>query len=142
MNPWTRGKYEVGGCAGFSILACKLSLRMLSTLRMSHQFNRAAFRNVWRELVDLITSQRIYRVAIIRGSVNSSLNPLQRNIKELVNFYEIPYGKKLGRQKVSLRKKIVTCFQIMVKLLLTKVAVKISSLAGNFIKFYRQNIYR
>ena len=142
-NSWTQAKYEVGGCAGFSILACKLSLRVLSTLGMSHQFNRAACRNVWRELVNLmIMLPRIHRVAIIRGSINSSLSPLKRNIKELVKFYEIPYVKKLLRQKVSMRKNFVTCFQIMVKLLLTKVAVRISLLAENFIKFCQWNIYR
>ena len=142
MNSWTRAKYVVGGCAGFSILACKLSLRVLSTLGKSHQFNRAACRNVWRELANLITSQRIHRVAIIRGSINSFLSPLKRNIKELVKFYEIPYLKKLLRQKVSTRKNFVTWFQIMVKLLLTKVAVRISLLAENFIKFCQWNIYR
>ena len=141
-NSWTQAKYGVGGCAGFSILACKLSLRVLSTLDMSHQFNRAGYRNVWRELVNLITSQGIHRVAIICGSINSSLSPLKRNIMELVRFYEIPYGKKRRWQNVSPRKNLVTCFQIMVKLLLTKVAVKMSSLAENFIKFCRRNIYR
>ena len=123
-------------------LAFKLSLRVLSTLGVSHQFNRAACRNVWRELVNLITSQKIHRLVIIRGSIISSLSSLKRNIKELVKFYEIPYGKKLRRQKVSPRKNFVTCFQIMLKLLLTKVTVKISSLAENFIKFCRRNIYQ
>ena len=52
MDSWIRVKYEVGVCARFSILACKLSLRVLSTLGMSHQFNCAACRNVWRELVN------------------------------------------------------------------------------------------
>ena len=135
MNSWNRAKNEVGACAEFSILARKLSLRMLSILGMSHQFSSAACRNVWREMIHLIMSQRIHRVAIIRGSINSSLSPLKINIRELVKFYQMPYGKKLRRQKVSPRKKFVTYFQIIVKLLLTKVAVKISSLAENYIKF-------
>ena len=121
MNSWTRAKYGVGGCAGFSILARKLPLRVLSTLGMLHQFIHAASRNVWRELVNSITLQRIHRVAIICGPFNSSLSPLKRNIKELVKFYEIHYGEKICRQKV------ITCFQIMVKLLLSKVAVNILS---------------
>ena len=140
MHLWTQAKYEVGWCAGFSILACKWSLRVLSTLGMSHQLNCAACRNVWRELVNLmIISSRIHRVAIICGSINWSLSPLKRNIKELVKFYEIPYVKKLLRQKVSTRKNFVTCFQIMVKLLLTKVTVRISLLAENSIKFCQLN---
>ena len=77
---------------------------------------------------------------IIRDSFNVSVSLLKRNIKELVKFYEIPCGAKTRQQKVSQRKNFVTCFQIMVKFLLTKVAVKISSLAENFIKFCRQNI--
>ena len=79
---------------------------------------------------------------IIRGSINSSVSPLERNIKDLVKFYEIPYGKKLRQQKVSLRKNFVTFFQIMFKLVLTKVGVNISSLAQNFIKFCWRNIYQ
>ena len=137
MNSWTRAKYEVGRCAGFSILA----LRVLSTLGMSHQFNRAVCKNVWRELVNLITSHRIHRVTIIRGRINSSLSPLKRNIKELAKFYEIPYGKNFVGKVLS-RKSFVTCFQIMVKLLLTKVTVKISSLPENFIKFCWRDIYQ
>ena len=70
-------------------------------------------------------SQRIYRVAIIHGSFNSSLSPLKRNIKELVKFWEIHYREKICWQKV------VTCFQIMVKLLLSKVAVNILSNFAN-----------
>ena len=70
-------------------------------------------------------SQRIYRVAIICSSFNSFLSPLKRNIKELVKFCEIHYKEKICRQKV------VTCFQIMVKLLLTKVAVNILSNFAN-----------
>ena len=142
MNSWTWAKYEVGECAWFSILACKLSLRVLSTLGMSHQFNQAACRNVGRELVNLIMLQRIHRVVVICGLINSSLSPMKRNIKELVKFYGIPYWKKLSRQKVSPRKNFITCFQIMTKLLLTKVVVKISLLAENFIKFCWWNIYR
>ena len=100
---------------------------------MSHQFNCAACKNVWRELVNLIMLHRLDRVAIICGSINSSLSPLKRNIKELV---------KPCWEKVSPRKSFVTCFQIMVKLLLTKVIVKIFSLAENVIKFCRQGIYQ
>ena len=79
---------------------------------------------------------------IIRDSINSSVSLLKRNIKESIKFYEIPYGAKTRQQKVSLRKNFVTCFQIMVKLLLAKVAVKISSLTENFIIFCRRNIYQ
>ena len=79
---------------------------------------------------------------IIGSSVNSSVSLLKRSIKELVKLYEILYDKKVCQQIVLLKKKFVTCFQIMVKLPLTKVMVKMSSLAENFIKLCQQNIYQ
>ena len=142
MNSWTCAKFEVGDLAGFSILACKLSLRVLSTLVMSHQFNRAACRNVWKRIGKFDYVAKETRVMIIQGSINSSVSLLKRNIKELVKLNEIPYGKKVCQQIVLLKKNFVTCFQIMVKLPLTKVMVKMSSLAENFIKFCQQNIYQ
>ena len=81
-------------------------------------------------------------MTIIHGSINSSVSLLKRSIKELVKLYEILYGKKVCQQIVLLKKKIVTCLQIMVKLPLTKVMVKMSSLAENFIKLCQQNIYQ
>ena len=80
---------------------------------------------------------------IIGSSINSSVSLLKRSIKELVKLYEILYGKKVCQQIVLLKKKnFVICFQIMVKLPLTNVMVKMSSLAENFIKFCQQNIYQ
>ena len=62
VNSWNYTKYEeIGGCAGFSILVSKLSLRVFRHHGMSHQFNCAAWRNVWRELVNFIMLQRIHR---------------------------------------------------------------------------------